>query len=329
MEINSPIMLRVGTSAETAGFPAPFFRDRCSRWVETATPGMGDDYYRLNGAGEMLVFSAADFEDFLEGRPELPAVMEQELFEVVSMLAKNRWPFRIHATYDESITRMLDVFERVDREYPLSGLRWFFDHAETISEGNIERVARLGGGIAVQDRMAFQGEYFAGRYGREAAMQSPPVRRMLKAGIPVGAGTDATRVAGYNPWLSLYWLVAGRTLGGMELYAPEDRMDRMEALRLYTQGSAWLSGEEEKKGAVAPGMLADISVLSADYFSVPEEEIKGMESVLTVVGGKVVYGAGEFGALAPPEIPASPGWSPVARSGGYAASHGEAHKAAA
>jgi predicted amidohydrolase YtcJ len=176
--------------------------------------------------------------------------------------------------------------------------------------------------------MAFQGEYFAERYGREAAMQAPPIRRMVKAGIPVGAGTDGTRVASYNPWLSLYWLVAGRTLGGTELYAPEDRMDRMEALRLYTKGSAWFSGEEDKKGMIAPGMLADLSVLSEDYFSIPEEDIKGIESVLTIVGGKAVYGAGEFKALAPDEIPASPEWSPVARFGGYA-SPGVAEKAAA
>lgn len=185
-----------------------------ARWVKMTEPGIGDDYYRCNGAGEMLVFSAADFEDFLEPRPELPDVMESELKEIVGILAANKWPFRLHATYDESITRFLDVYEEVNREIPFEGLHWFFDHCETISERNLERVKALGGGIAVQCRMAFQGEYFMERYGREAAEQTPPVRKMLEMGIPVGAGTDATRVASYNPWVSLYWLSTGKTVGG-------------------------------------------------------------------------------------------------------------------
>jgi predicted amidohydrolase YtcJ len=239
------------------------------------------------------------------------------LTRVVRLLAENRWPFRVHATYDESIARFLNVFEAVNREVPLGGLRWFFDHAETISERNLERVKALGGGIAVQHRMAFQGEYFIDRYGRKAAEQSPPIRKMLAMGVPVGAGTDATRVASHNPFVSLYWLVAGKTVGGTALYPEANRLDRMEALRRYTVGSAWFSGEEDKKGSVEVGKLADLAVLSADYFSVPEEEIKGIESVLTVVGGKVVYGAGEFERLAPPPLPVSPDWSPVKTYGGY------------
>jgi len=288
-----------------------------ARWVQTLTPGKGDDFYRLNGAGEMLVFSAADFEDFLEPRPDLPPLMEQELVQVVRLLARERWPFRIHATYNESISRFLDVFEEVDRDIPFQGLRWFFDHAETITPQNLERVRALGGGIAIQDRMAFQGEYFRERYGTEAARQAPPVKRMLELGIPVGAGTDATRVASYNPWVSLYWLVAGRTVGGMQLYPEANRLDRLTALRLYTAGSSWFSGEEGKKGLLVPGQLADIAVLSADYLTVPEQEIKGIESVLTLVDGKVVYGTGDFGNLAPPPLPVSPDWSPVGVYGGY------------
>ena len=288
-----------------------------SRWVESTTPGEGDDFYRLNGAGEMLAFSAADFEDFLEPRPELPPVMEADLYRVVRLLAEKRWPFRLHATYDESISRFLDIFEAIDRDVPFQGLRWFFDHAETITPGNLERVRALGGGIAIQDRMAFQGEYFRERYGREATEHTPPVRRMLEMGIPVGAGTDATRVASYNPWVALAWLVSGRTVGGLRLYPEANRLERAEALRLYTSGSSWFSGEEGKKGVLAPGQLADLAVLTADYFSVPEGEIGRIESVLTLVGGRVVYGAGEFGSLAPPPLPVSPDWSPVASYGGY------------
>ncbi|MES2259334.1 MAG: amidohydrolase [Pseudomonadota bacterium] len=281
------------------------------KWTDMITPGDGTDYYRHNGAGEMLVFSAADFEDFLEPRPDLAPGMEDELEKVVRHLVSQRWPFRLHATYDESIGRMLDVFEKVNREIPFDGLHWMFDHAETISPKNIDRVRALGGGIAIQHRMAFQGEYFVERYGAEAAQSTPPVKRMLEAGVPVGGGTDATRVASYNPWTALYWLVSGRTVGGLRLYDAGSRLSRDTALELWTSGSAWFSSEQGKKGRIQPGMLADLAVLSADFFTVAEEAIKALESVLTVVGGKVVYGQAEFTPLAPPPIPVLPEWSPV------------------
>jgi predicted amidohydrolase YtcJ len=291
--------------------------DDFAKWVKMTRPGAGSDFLRMNGAGEMLTFSAADFEDFLEPRPDLASSLEAELTQVVRLLAQHRWPFRLHATYDESITRFLNVFEAVDREVPFNGLRWFFDHAETISERNLERVRGLGGGIAIQHRMAYQGEYFIGRYGAAAAEHSPPIAAMLKMGLPVGAGTDATRVASYNPWVSLYWMVTGKTVGGTPLYPQANRLDRTEALRRYTLGSAWFSGEEEKKGTIAPGRLADLAVLSADYLSVPDEDIKKIESHLTVVDGKVVYGVSDFRQFAPSELPVSPDWSPVKSVGGY------------
>lgn len=284
-------------------------------WTSSVTYGQGDDFLRHNGAGEMLVFSAADFEDFLEPRPDLPQSMEQELEPVVRHLVEQRWPFRLHATYDESISRMLDVFEKVDRDIPFNGLPWFFDHAETISPKNIERVRALGGGIAIQDRMAFQGEYFVERYGAKAAEMTPPIQRMLAEGVPVGAGTDATRVSSYNPWTSLYWMVSGRTVGGLELY-PQG-LSRDTALELYTHGSAWFSSEQGKKGQIKVGQLADLVALSADYFSVEEEAIKWIESLLTVVGGKVVHAAGDFEKLAPPSLPVTPDWSPVAKVPGH------------
>ena len=306
--------------------------DDFARWIGMTEPGKGSDLYKVNGAGEMLVFSAADFEDFLEPRPDLLPVMEAELKKVIGLLVAKGWPFRLHATYDESICRFLDVFEEVDRALPFQGLRWFFDHAETISEHNMERVKRLGGGIAIQDRMAFQGEYFVNRYGVEKALRTPPITRMLELGIPVGAGTDATRVSSYNPWLSLYWLVSGRTVGGLPLYDEKNRLDRTAALRLYTEGSAWFSGDEGKKGGIAVGQFADLAVLSADYFSVPEAEIKGIEAVLTIMGGRIVHGNGDFAPLAPPLPPVSPDWSPVASYGGYyrvAAADSAIHKGCA
>jgi predicted amidohydrolase YtcJ len=289
-------------------------------WTKMTKPGAGDDFYRVNGAGENLVFSAADFEDFLQPRPDMLPVMESELKAVIRHLVENRWPFRIHTTYNETIERALNVYEEVNREIPFDGLHWFFDHCETISDRNIERVKALGGGIAIQNRMAFQGEYFVERYGAQQAQRTPPIRRMLELGVPVGAGTDATRVSSYNPFLSLYWLVTGKTIGGLSLYPEENRFDRAKALELYTVGSSWFSTEDGKKGSLAAGQLADLAVLSSDYFSIPEEEIKNLESVLTIVGGKIVYAAGEYSKMAPPELPVSPDWSPVKQYGGYASS---------
>ncbi|MDA1904726.1 amidohydrolase [Bacillus cereus] len=280
-------------------------------WTKIVSPGQGNDKYKMNGAGEMLVFSAADFEKFQMPQPELATMMEADLKKVISLLVENRWPFRLHATYDESITRFLNVFEEVNKEIPFNGLRWWFDHAETISDRSMERVKALNGGIAIQDRMAFQGEYFVDLYGKEAAKRTPPIYRMLDLGIPVGAGSDATRVSSYNPWVALYWMVAGKTIGGLSIYDEKNKLDRKVALELYSKGSAWFSGDEGKKGTLAVGQFADIAVLSSDYFTVPEEEIKDLESLLTIMGGQVVYGDDEYKNLSPELPPASPDWSPT------------------
>lgn len=288
-------------------------------WTATSQYKQGDDYFRHNGAGEMLVFSAADFEDFRQPRPDMGPEMEGELEGVVSLLAQNRWPWRLHATYDETISRALDVFERVNQEVPLQGLNWFFDHCETISEQSIDRIAALGGGIAVQHRMAYQGEYFVERYGMGAAQATPPVARMLEKGVKVSAGTDATRVASYNPWVSLAWLITGKTVGGLQLYPQRNCLDREAALRMWTENVTWFSNEVDKKGRIEAGQLADLVVPDRDFFACAESDIADTTSVLTMVGGKVVYAAGPFkdhDEGAPP--PAMPDWSPVRTFGGYA-----------
>ncbi len=288
-----------------------------SNWVKQVTPGQGDDTYRHNGAGEMLVYSATDFEDFQEPRPDLPPSMENDLEPVIRLLAANKWPWRLHATYNETITRALDVFEKVNRDIPIGGANWLFDHAETIDDRNIDRIAALGGGIAVQHRMAYQGEYFVERYGHRAAERTPPIRRMLDKGVRVGAGTDATRVASYNPWVSLSWLVTGQTLGGLSLYPQANLLDRETALRLWTVENTWFSTETGKKGQLKAGQLADLVVLSDDYFTIPDDAIKDITSVLTLLGGAPVHGDAEFRDLAPPLPPAMPDWSPVRTFGGY------------
>jgi predicted amidohydrolase YtcJ len=289
-------------------------------WTRSSKYRQGSDYFRHNGGGEMLVFSAADFEDFRQPRPDMPPEMETELEDVVRILAQNRWPWRLHATYDETISRALDVFERVNQDIPLEGLHWFFDHAETISDESIDRIAALGGGIAVQHRMAYQGEYFVERYGVGAAEATPPVVRMLEKGVRISAGTDATRVASYNPWVSLAWLVTGKTVGGLRIYPQRNCLDRETALRMWTENVTWFSNEEGKKGRIQTGRFADLIVPDRDYFSCPETDIADTMSELTIVGGQIVYAAGSFASLdaaAPP--PAMPDWSPVRRFGGYGA----------
>lgn len=282
-------------------------------WASSHAPGEGGEMFHLNGAGEMLVYPGADYENFAEPRPELGPRMEGELVDVVRFLVQRRWAFRLHATYNESIERFLNVFEEVNDQDPLNQVRWFFDHAETISDRSLDRVRRLGGGIAIQDRIAFQGEPFAQRYGEAAALRAPPIGAILAKGIPVSGGTDATRVASYNPWVALWWMVTGRTLGGAALLAPSNRLDRMEALRMMTVNGAWFSGEEGSKGSLEVGRKADLAILSADYFSVPEEEIPRIESLLTLVGGKVVYAAEPFAREGPPPLPdVIPSWSPLA-----------------
>jgi len=293
--------------------------DDFRRWIAMGKPGDGSDMYKLNGAGEMLAFSAADFEDFLVPRPEMPGAMEPDLEAVVRFLAGNGWPWRMHATYDQTVSRALDVFERVHREIPIDKLGWFFDHCETVTPANLERIKKLGGGIAVQNRMSMQGEYFIRRYGLAATAETPPVKRMLEMGLPVTLGTDATRVNSYNPWQALYWLVSGRTIGGTVLYPEERRLDRRTALGLMTADGAWFSRDSGRKGVLKPGAFGDVAVLDRDFFSVPEEQIQDIVSVLTVVAGKVVYGAQRFAELAPPLPPASPSWSPVRKFGGYQA----------
>ncbi|UGQ49016.1 amidohydrolase [Massilia endophytica] len=291
------------------------------RWLTLTKPDRNDHLFYANGyntegGGENLVWSAADFENFLEPRPDLPHEMEGELEAVLRLLVKNRWPFRIHATYGESIDRDLAVIEKVNKEVPLNGLRWFFDHAETITDGQLARVKKLGGGVAVQNRMYFQGEAYWKRYG-EQTRQMPPIRKMLEMKIPVGLGTDGTRVSSYGPWPSIYWAVSGKTAGGLQIWQPRDVLTRYEALKLMTQGSAWMSGEEKLKGVIAKGQYADLVILPKDYFTMPVEEIRKLESALTIVNGKVVYAGAQFGQYAQPLPPVLPEWSPVKYYGGY------------
>jgi predicted amidohydrolase YtcJ len=291
------------------------------KWIAKTYPRKNDHLlmvngYNMEGAGEHLVASAADFENFLEPRIELSPGMESDLEPIMRTLVKNRWPFRLHATYGESIDRMLNVFEKVNRDIPFNGLRWFFDHAETITGAELQRVKALGGGVAVQFRMYFQGELYIKMYGQPKT-QLPPIKKMLSMGIPVGMGTDAPRISTYNPWMAIHWLLTGKTIGGMQFWPKEQVLDKFTALKLYTSGSAWFSGDQDVKGKLVKGMYADLAILSDDYFSAGPEQLKTITALMTIVNGKVVYAAGEYAAHSPSIPGVIPAWSPVKHFGGY------------
>lgn len=291
-----------------------------NRWIgmvelHAEKPTNKIDYY-VGGGGENIVGDAADFENFLFPRPALTPTMEFQLKRVISLLVANRWPFRLHATYNESIERFLNVIEEVDQETPLDGLVWFFDHAETVSEENLQRIKALGGGIAIQHRMAYQGESFIQRYGKKPALNAPPIKRVLELGLPAGLGTDGTRVASYNPWVALYWITTGKTVGGSQVMAAENTLDRTTALRLATHKGYELI-KEAQKGKIEPGYAADLVILDEDYFQVPDERIKHLTSKLTLVDGQIVYGDDDYRDLAPAPVPVLPAWSPVNHFGGY------------
>jgi predicted amidohydrolase YtcJ len=318
MQPRFPLRISLYLFAQAPGTEVDFW----TKWTREENPGINRATSRLNGyvlrgAGEVMVWEAHDYENFMAPRPEWGPGVEQDLTKVVRLLASHNWPIRMHATYGETITRILDVFERVFKETSYQG-RWVIDHAETIKTADIARIKAMGGGLAIQNRLAFLGEMFAERYGADAAAAAFPLRQIIESGVPVSAGTDATRPSSYNPWLSLYWMVTGKTIGGKQLVALDHLVSREEALRLYTVGSAWLSGEAEVKGRIAPGQYADFAILSADYLSVPAEQIRTIESVLTVTGGDVVYSAAPFVEFSPDALPpVSPPWSPVAMFGGY------------
>jgi len=223
----------------------------------------------------------------------------------------------MHISYNENITPFLDALENVNRKIPFDGLRWSIEHAETITPENIERVKKLGGGIALDDKMALHGDGFIKTYSREKALQTPRLRRLVDSGIPLAMTTDGFRASSFNPWIGISWMITGKSVSGSEILAKDNRLSRDEALKLYTIGPAWFEQQEQENGKIVPGYLADFALLSKDYFTIPDEEIKTISSVLTIVDGRVVFGAQEYNNLAPKLPETLPVWSPVKYFGGY------------
>lgn len=274
--------------------------------------------HEYEGTGELLRAEVHDHENF--DRPAVvidPAFMREKMEEDITKLVQRGIPFRMHISYNENITPFLDAVESVNRKIPFDGLRWSIEHAETISPENIARVKKLGGGIALDTKMASHGDGFVKTYGVEKAWYTPRLRELVDSGIPLAMTTDAFRASTFNPWTGISWMTTGKSVSGSKILADDNRLTREEALALFTVGPAWFVQQENEMGRIAPGQLADFALLSKDYFTIPEDQIKTISSVLTVVDGRVVYGAQNYAELAPKLPPTLPQWSPVKHYGGH------------
>jgi predicted amidohydrolase YtcJ len=246
-----------------------------------------------------------------------PDRIRRHVEQDIAKLVRRRIPFRMHISYDENITPFLDALEKMNETTPLDGLKWSIEHAETISPSNIARVEAVGGGIALDPKMALHGDGFIKTYSREKALVTPRLRQLVDSGIPLALTTDAFRATTFNPWVAISWAVTGKSVSGSEVLAKDNRLSRAEALKLFTRGAAWFMNAEAEMGMIAPGNLADFALLDRDYLTVPEDEIKSVSSVLTIMDGRVVFGAQDYSALAPALADILPAWSPIKYFGGY------------
>jgi predicted amidohydrolase YtcJ len=249
--------------------------------------GFGDDVLKFNGLGERITAAMNN-----NNRPS--ATDKEKYAQIAKWAAERGMSLTMHWANDASVGQLLDIFESVNKEVPIKDLRWSIAHLNDASEQSLRRMKALGVGWTVQDAMYFGGDQFRQTSGVEAARRAPPVVTGAKLGVAIGAGTDAHRVASYNPFTALQWFLDGKTVSGVAIRGPEETPSRIEALRLYTLGSAWFSFDETRRGSLEVGKLADLAILSKDYMTVPVDQIGGIESLLTMVGGKIVYAAGPY-----------------------------------
>ncbi|HTB19520.1 MAG TPA: amidohydrolase [Bryobacteraceae bacterium] len=255
--------------------------------------GFGDGMLRFNGIGERITWA-------MNNNNQPTAAEREKYYEIVRWAAARGMAVTMHWPRNDSVGVLLDIFERVNKDVPIGNLRWSIAHLNDASPENLRRMKELGVGWTVQDAMYFQGEQFLKQEGEQAARRAPPVETAKEIGVAVGAGTDAHRVASYNPFTALQWFLDGKTVSGVAIRGPEETPTRAEALRLYTMGSAWFSHDEERRGSLEAGKLADLAVLSKDYLTAPVEQVGGIESLLTMVGGKIVFAAGPYAQFAEP-----------------------------
>jgi len=274
--------------------------EQLSRGIEEMKHLNQSDLFRFAGFGEVLARGTGDGDVASLKGITISAAAKDKFRQAVEFAAKGGYSFHLHATQDNTARQLLDVIESVNREMPLSRSRIGFAHLEDATPETIERIKKLGAGIAVQSRLLLTAESSLELWGEQKTRNAPPLRTMLAAGIPLGAGTDAFRTGNYSPMLALWWLVTGKSIAGTAIRDPKQNLTRIEALRAYTLGSAWFTGDEKKKGSVETGKLADLVVLNGDYLSVSEERIPSLESLLTMIGGRIVYAAGPFARFQQP-----------------------------
>jgi predicted amidohydrolase YtcJ len=249
--------------------------------------GFGDDMLRFNGLGERITLA-------MNNNPGPSDADKRAYRQIVQWAAEQGMSITMHWGPDSTVPHLLGIFEDVNRTTPIAPLRWSIAHLNDASAVTLRRMRALGLGWTVQDAMYFGGDQFVRTAGAEAASRVPPVVTAQRIGVPIGAGTDAHRVASYNPFTALRWFLDGKTVSGAAIRGPEETPSRLDALRFYTIGSAWFAHAEHERGSLEPGKLADLAVLSKDYLTVPVEEIGSIESLLTMVGGRIVHAAGEL-----------------------------------
>ena len=235
----------------------------------------GDDMMRVSGIGEFATSWP------LFGKVEAPA----NFVPALKFIAAHGWAFQQHSLSLDEDKLIASAFEEVNKITPIADLRWSDAHVPRIDQETVMRLKAVGAGIALHP---FQ--YLPN--GNQA--HGPPVRMILASGIHVGAGSDSAQISTLNPWNMIYYLVTGIDAAGRPTNA-DQTISRERALRLYTADNGWFLKEEDKLGSIEPGKLADLVVLSGDYFdakAVPDSELRQLHSVLTVVGGKVVYREG-------------------------------------
>ena len=261
--------------------------DDYKKYLGLMPEGFGDDMLHFNGIGEQIVWAINNV-----AKPD--AADLERFYEIVRWAAGRGYALTFHCGSEAAVDAILTVFERVNREIPIGNLRWSIAHLNDASTASLRRMKALGMGWTMQDSMYFQGDESLARLGADAVRRMPPVETARELGVTVGAGSDAHRVAPYNPFTGLQWLLDGKTVEGKPIRGPEETPSRATALRFYTQGSAWFSHDETVRGSLEVGKLADLAVLSKDYLTMPVEQIGALESLLTMVGGKVVYASGPF-----------------------------------
>ena len=253
--------------------------------------GTGDDLLRFNGIGECITWGMYNNDTPTEAQKE-------DFYRVARWAAAQGMTLTVHWNNNRSVHHLLDVFERIDRETRIAGLRWSVAHLADASDDSLQRMKALGVGWLMQDGLYFAAHPFLIERGRDMR-RMPPIRTATAMGIPTGGGTDANRVMSYNPFVSLRWMLDGNTVDGIATRMAEEIPTREEALRIYTQGSAWFAHDEQRRGALRAGQLADLAVLSEDYFAVPLSRVAEITSLLTMVGGRIVYADGPYVALDP------------------------------